>query len=1018
MRGGAEVPRLVRFDCARAQVTPVMVRALVSLFRSLPEPMALLPGSEIPSTVPVRRTDPLRRGAWFVRIAGRVPLVSLLALAMALSACDGGAPEPPGAIQGIVSGEGAPLEGVTVELTGALNRVTETGSDGRYRFDEVPAGSYVVSVRNLPPDAAFPAVSRAATLPGGSTVSVDFQGNFIRTASIAGTVRARDRGVQGVTVRLSGPDSRTVQTGGDGAFSFPALRAGPYEIEISGFPSSIVFPSTSTSVQLQPGQNHLATFVGDPELTATVVIRSLEQVLPGGGRVPADPLDVSGTLVLGVAVDPGEDTPDSVVVSLGGRVVGSQRFNDPESAGGTSPPEARLLELSFALPTGAFDPETGTPRHQNGEKLLSVRLATREGGPAAWTASAQLTLRNTDTFVAAVVPARGPVSDELGRSWIGGDIVLRVVPVIYAPGRSVGTLTVDLRGAGGALVARRTVIGSIPTLVSFGAAPGAPGSLAGHVTGDGSGDRFVLAEARYGDGSSFPGLPRTLVDGVRVDQVAPGVGAFELPRQGNGALCCLDNWVGASFPFADALQGLSDPGVGGITFRIHAGPDELSDGALLDRSPVVLGGDLDATPGATPYRALAVLTDALGNTRTVRLEPGPGNPVSGTAGARFGVDRTAPTIMLATGGLTLPDRSVNPPSDGAWGFVVDDAGSGFGPLPVRLTVRRFGPTDPAHGSCLVSAGGEGCPEAQSGLFRPLPGDPGPGYLRLDARSLDRGGNPSAPLRAWALFDTTPPSISTLILAQPLAAGSEGRVGLDVTDDVDLWRARLLAGFGSDEGSPVVVLPVAAPVERLGTPFDGVLARTAGIQFRFDHVSGLQVASGGDGGEGAAGTVHPARSFRARVEDAAGNNATRTLVIPAPTTPLRGFDAGARGPEDAVRSWRLEADQGSVCRMGASCAAGTPTAVRFTARAEGSGPNASLPFERLHFVSAGSDARYLGSADAAQATTEGGVRVWRWTLDWMPPADASGGSTPVLVIGVDAEGNGLVVGTAVEVTVLP
>jgi hypothetical protein len=998
-------------------LTPAGPRPFILPFRSCLAPMASLSRSSTASDLTGCRTGSARP-ALPLRLSRRVPLLLLAALLPALAGCDGGAPEPPGAIQGTVTGEGTPLPGVTVELTGALNRVTETASDGRYRFDDVPAGSYVVSVRNLPPDAAFPAVSRAATIPGGSTVSVDFQGNFIRTASISGTVRSRSRGVQGVTVRLTGPDVRTAQTGGDGAFSFQALRSGPYEIEISGFPSSITFPSTTTGVQLQPGQNHVATFEGDPELTATVVIRSLEQVLPGGARVPADPLDVSGTLVLGVTVDPGEDTPDSVMVSLGGRVVGVQRFNDPQAAEGLLPPVAALIDLSFAVPTGAFDPESGVPRHPNGDALLSVRLATREGGPAAWTASAQLTLRNTDTFVASVLPERGPVADDQGRSWVGGDLVLRVLPVVYTAGRTVGTLTVDLRGATGGLVARRTVIGSVPTLVTFGALPGDPGSIAGHVTAEGPGDRFILSEARYGDGTSFPGLPRIVAEGVRVDQVAPNVSAFELPPQGNGSFCCLDNWVGSAFLFSDALGGLGDPGVGGTTFRIHAGPEALSDAELLDRAPVVRGGDLEATPGSTPYRALVVLTDALDNTRTVRLEPGPGNPVSGTAGARFGVDLSVPTIALATGGLTLPQRSVNPASDGAWGFVVDDAGSGFGPLPVRLTVRRFGPADPPQGSCLVPAGGAGCPEVLSGLFRPLPTDPGPGYLRLDARSVDRGGNTSTPLRAWALFDTTPPAISTLFLAQPLAAGAEARVGLDATDDVDLHRGRLLAGFGSDEGSPVVVLPVAAPPETLGTPFDGALSRTAAIQFRFDHVSGIQFASGGGGGDAAAGPVHPVRSFRARVEDAAGNTGTRTLVVPAPTSPVRGFDAGARGAEAAVQSWRIEADQAQVCRPGGSCAPGTPSTVRLTARAEGAGANFPVPFDRVHFVSAGSDPRHLGTAHGAQSALEGGVRVWRWILDWTPPADLAGGTAPILVIGVDAEGNGLLVGTAVEVTVLP
>jgi hypothetical protein len=952
-----------------------------------------------------------RRGA--LRALGFV-----FALVM-LAACDAGDPPAPGSVQGRVTGEGAPLAGVTVELTGAANRVATTDADGRFTFSQVPVGAYVVSIRDLPPDAAFSALSRTASVTSAGTVNVDFQGTFIRTASISGTVRARTQGVGGVTVTLLGPENASDVTSGDGSFSFPALRTGLYEVEISGFPASIDFPSTRTTVDLQPGQAHEAIFEGIPDLTATVVLRSLQRVLPDGTRVPADPLQLQGTIEVGVTLDRGGDTPDSVTVFLGSEVVGKQRFTELEAGLAPAP-----LELVFTVATDAFDPQTGLARFLNGERLLTVRLATREGGPSASTASAQVRLDNRDTFTARIFPERGPELAPGGTSWVGGDLRVEVLPVFYSPGRTLSAVTLDYRTAAGGTVARRSAVGSPPLSVTFGTQPATGGSLAGYTTPPGEGDRLVVVDARYGDGGVVPGLPLPLEERLRVDQEPPTVTRFALPRQAGTTTCCLENWVGAEFLFEAAVEGLADTGIGVAAVRVHAGAAGLSDEDLLALPPVTRGSDLDATPGNAAYRALLHLEDLLGNARTVPLAPSSGNPLSGPGGAVFGVDRTPPTVRLASGGTTLPERSVNPPADAAWGLVAEAAGSsGFGTLPILATVRRFGPGDPEGGSCVEPPGDPDCVPVVSGLVHPVPSGTGPGYLRLEARALDRAGNRSTPVEAWVLRDTDPPVVGALLVTDALVGGTEARVAFETTDGVDLSRARLLAAFpGVGEGGAELVLPVASPLLPLGTPFSGTRVTSASPQVTFPHLAGVQRAASGPGGTGAGGVVAPVTRFEGRVEDAAGNVGTRSTGLPAPPAgSLTGFDAGARGAAAAVRRWEVAGDAGTVCRAEAECAVGTPAEVLFEARASGESDAFPNPFVRVHFFALGPDARWLGStADTRVEPGElGGEPLSRvWSLAWTPPADFPSGGVSVLAVGMDTSGNGLVVATPFVVNVLP
>ena len=73
----------------------------------------------------------------------------------------------------------------------------------------------------------------------GLLVQPAFQGR------IQGAVATDESMLSGVTVQLTGGQTRTVQTSTNGAFSFPGLPKGDYVVEITGYPEDVEFPATS-----------------------------------------------------------------------------------------------------------------------------------------------------------------------------------------------------------------------------------------------------------------------------------------------------------------------------------------------------------------------------------------------------------------------------------------------------------------------------------------------------------------------------------------------------------------------------------------------------------------------------------------------------------------------------------------------------------------------------------------------------------------------------------------------------
>ena len=172
---------------------------------------------------------------------------------------------------GQVSIEGMGIDGVSVNLSNGAS--TTTAGGGSYRFDGVEAGAYTVTISGFPADASFDATSAPATIPAaGGSVTLDFRGSYIRTASIIGTVTVENMGLGGVTVRLSGMAEAQTATDNSGQFAFTGLRAGTYAVEISGFDMDEVgFGSTSSSATVGVGESKIISFDGTYLRTAGIM---------------------------------------------------------------------------------------------------------------------------------------------------------------------------------------------------------------------------------------------------------------------------------------------------------------------------------------------------------------------------------------------------------------------------------------------------------------------------------------------------------------------------------------------------------------------------------------------------------------------------------------------------------------------------------------------------------------------------------------------------------------------------
>jgi hypothetical protein len=136
-------------------------------------------------------------------------------------------------ISGVVTYLGSPLEGVTIDLTGLATATATTDAGGAYAFEGLTPGAYTVT-----PTADGYEFTPASAVFGNVTSDevADFTAGRVYTLS--GSVRdLNEGGLAGVTVTLTGSESDTTTTDGDGLYSFVVPAGGTYTLspDLDGF---------------------------------------------------------------------------------------------------------------------------------------------------------------------------------------------------------------------------------------------------------------------------------------------------------------------------------------------------------------------------------------------------------------------------------------------------------------------------------------------------------------------------------------------------------------------------------------------------------------------------------------------------------------------------------------------------------------------------------------------------------------------------------------------------------------
>ena len=134
-------------------------------------------------------------------------------------------------------------------------------------------GTYTVTISGFPEDASFDATSAEVTITSsGQTVTRNFSGSYIRTASLMGMVTVEGEGLAGITVNISGRQNAEMVTDANGQYTFTGLRAGNYTIEISDFdPTDVAFSDASGAVTIAVGESKVRSFDGTYVRESTIM---------------------------------------------------------------------------------------------------------------------------------------------------------------------------------------------------------------------------------------------------------------------------------------------------------------------------------------------------------------------------------------------------------------------------------------------------------------------------------------------------------------------------------------------------------------------------------------------------------------------------------------------------------------------------------------------------------------------------------------------------------------------------
>jgi len=536
-------------------------------------------------------------------------------------------------------------------------------------------------------------------------------------------------------------------------------------------------------------------------------------------------------------------------------------------------PAAGPITLSFN--TARLNQAGTAAEWFNGACQVQARLISPAGSPQASPVTLAATFNNADAVLTEIVRSRGPQGDAANNPWWGGDVQVRVTPVIYtsaAVASSITSVAVTFSGTtttGEAVSKTQNAVGPFPATVTFTGTGGARSTAATNIS-QLTVPLAAVTTSAVGANNVAIITPGSTPNVFNYDSQAPANGAYAFGTQGTFASVTEGNWVGTAYSFAagdnagslgysrattspmaplagaGTIAGNDQGGVDRTSVVFQAASNNTNDRACTSTSVTgwttvtsgssVSSSQVNGTSPAGPSYCLRIIeSDALGNADTT------------VVAAPFGVDREDPRLIRSGGVANNSSFDIDGvdqvPTDAfpvagtagaaaamTYNFTLRDTLSGFDATPVNYSITRL---DAAGTACVVGTG-TACAATdgaqtvvvdstdRTAQISVTGGSAAEGYFTFNGTFRDRAANSGAsalPTR-MVLVDNTAPVVSRTGANVPgggIAGNSTAQFNFDATDNLDLYLA-----------NSVLTYPAAAirsANQQIGTPFDATLTRS-------------------------------------------------------------------------------------------------------------------------------------------------------------------------------------------------
>jgi hypothetical protein len=763
--------------------------------------------------------------------------------------------------------------------------------------------------------------------------------------------------------------SWTCSSSASGVASVATTDTGCRATGVAAGNASITVTVTKGNQSANAGAQVVVTSVS--AAPATITIASITQ-----DGSPVDIENISGQIDVTLNVNPRDETIQRVVLYVDGVEVASQVFASAMADGGDAVAQAlQQITLSFRSDFYSIDAAagTGTPRHKNGDRVISAALEVVGADANRPSNSVPVRFNNeSGVHVTTDVTTKPAAMSTTGETWYGGpdfgSMTVTAIPVNYGAGTVSSVTLVSLCASGTQTfpVTDNTAPFSFSRTCATHSGAVAPTFT---WVRDGTSETVTPLNNTPRFGLSAHPFP------VRVDRVAPAA---------NGAATAapVSGWFGSNSMFAQSGANLwitggppTDTGVENLTYQYQYTTAPATTSSTW--TTFTSASDLPETDTNVTLAFRVRACDALLNCTSL------GNELVGS-------DQTPPVNVEYTAGSPEQGDILA----GGEIFALTGADALSGPFDTWGTLRRLN----ANGNTTcVRGAGTACNNVSSttGAFATTATI---GYWTFSGVFRDVALNTTAPAETsrTAIFDNVAPQVVNVNVPLSVTGGAQASFSATATDNLDLQDFVYQTVFGAFN------LP-HGPRQSLGT-FGAPLLQQAPLSASVSFIRSLETTAGVT----PAGAITAASQARFEARDFADNIgfATGALIgVPAGTT------AGSRG----VNEWETEATPPVVC-VGTGCGT-TPATTQLEAMARGVSGEFAAPFARVIFYrNDGGVLTYIGETTSRVSTDDGSSqtppanatgRVWTYSgVSFTPMLSDKGGVVNVHAVGVSAAGDAL------------